>query len=83
MYIVPMMTPLEIRIELIRRGINYADIARKVGCDRQLVRYALAAKGRGAKVKEIRQVIANILRLKENQIWPNPRTDKTRHRKAA
>jgi len=78
------MTPLEIRIELLKKNIGYADIARSCGVSRQLVRYAISSPAvyKDTKIIEIKRNIARTLNRPVEKLWlknnknnkKNPRT---------
>jgi len=67
------MTPLKIRIELLKKNIGYADIARNCGVSRQLVRYAIAsqAKYNDTKIIQIKRKIAQVLNRPVERLWPS------------
>lgn len=61
------MTPLEIKIELMRAGITQADIARRAGVSRQAVYIALK---NGRPMPRVKQAIAAALGLTVDQVFP-------------
>jgi len=65
------MTPLEIRIELLKKNIGYADIARSCGVSRQLVRYAILCPAlyKDTKIIEIKRKIAKTLNRPVEKLW--------------
>jgi lambda repressor-like predicted transcriptional regulator len=65
------MKPLDIRIKLLKKGLSLADVARKCGVDRQMVRYALRAPGRyrETKVLKIREAVAQEIKIPIEKIW--------------
>jgi len=80
------MTPLDIRIKLLRKGKTYADIARECGCHRELVRYSVERQPRYKNTSMIRiqRFIGNLLEKDPNKIWPAHKPKRKNHyRKAA
>ena len=69
------MTPLGIRIELLKKKIGYADIARNCGVSRQLVRYAIVSQAvyNDTKIIQIKREIAQTLNRPVEKIWPQKR----------
>jgi len=67
------MTPLKIRIELLKKNIGYADIARNCGVSRQLVRYAIVSQAvyNDTKIIQIKKEIAQTLNRPVEKLWPS------------
>ncbi|SHJ59188.1 Winged helix-turn-helix DNA-binding [Desulfofundulus thermosubterraneus DSM 16057] len=63
------LTGLEIRIELMRRGIKLVDIAARAGVKPPAVTRMLSGKDQ-YKGRRLRPVIAEALGLPEDEIWP-------------
>ena len=62
------MTPLEIKIEFLKRGITQQDIARKCGVSRTMV-YMCTAKR--LKSKNVMREISRVLEKPLHVIWPD------------
>jgi DNA-binding NarL/FixJ family response regulator len=60
------MTPTEIRIELLRRGITMSDIARQLGCSRQNVQHTIRGRQRSLRV---RQAVAAAIGKQTQDVW--------------
>ena len=53
------MDAVQIKIELLKRGIKQADIARRLGVSRSAVSHVISGRGRSARIeKYIRRLIA-------------------------
>jgi lambda repressor-like predicted transcriptional regulator len=67
------MTPVEIKIELLRAGINQNQIAKKVGCVPTLVSQVV----HGIRpVRRVRQAIAETIGKPVEEIWPEENPNK-------
>ena len=64
------MTPLDIRIELLKNGLTLAELGRKCGAHRNLVRYAIRGRAVRGKVIQIRREIAKAIGKPVEEIWP-------------
>jgi len=70
------MTPLDIRIKLLKTGLTYSDIAKQCNTSRQLVRYAIPSRSLQrihlqTQISEIRKVIAKAINRPVEEIWPS------------
>lgn len=70
---VPMMTPLDIKIALLRGGIPGAEISKRLGVDRTLIYHTIAGRRRGRRVRE---AIAKALRVPYSQVWGEDENNK-------
>jgi lambda repressor-like predicted transcriptional regulator len=62
------MTPVEIKIELLKRGISMGDIARTLGCTRQNVQHVVYGR---VKSPHIREAIAVAIDKDIVEMWPD------------
>ena len=58
-----------VKARLIERGITINDVARNIGVVPQVVTHVL--HGRRAGTLRVRPAIARILKMREDQLWPN------------
>lgn len=61
-----MLTPLDIKIEFLKRGVTGGDIGREAGVTRAAVSQVVNRK---RKSPRIRKVIAKALNLSYEQVW--------------
>lgn len=61
-----MMSELEIKIELLKRGISGAEISRRIGCHRTAIYHVIAGR---YKSRRVRQAVAEALNLPYEVVW--------------
>jgi lambda repressor-like predicted transcriptional regulator len=61
------MTPLEIKIELLKAGISIRQLARQVGVSHTAISYTIHGVNKGLR---LRQAVARALGKRIEDIWP-------------
>ena len=61
-----MLSPVDIKIALLRKGISAAEIGRRVGVDRSYVTHTIA---RRRSSRRIRRAIARAIGLSYEEVW--------------
>ena len=64
-----MLTPLDIKIELLRRGITGGDIGRKLNITRAAVSKTINRSEKKFKGYRIRRIIAELINRPYKEVW--------------
>lgn len=69
-----MKTPTKIKIEMLKKGVTGAQIARSLRCDRTNIYHVIEGRSRSLRVRE---AIARALGLRVTDLWPRQERKKS------